>query len=116
MYFTVPFPFLLLFAALIRGVTLEGASLGISFYLKPNITMLGDPQVTTIFKLAYDNLSDNLSNNIFFLQVWVKAIEQVCFSFAVGWGNIATLASHNMLHYNFYRWVQCKPTYFVLIR
>jgi len=34
---------------LIRGVTLEGAALGIEFYLIPDWNKLGDPQVKAVF-------------------------------------------------------------------
>ena len=44
-YFTVPLPFLLLFVVLIRGLTLEGASVGIKFYLNPDLYALVKPQV-----------------------------------------------------------------------
>lgn len=47
MYFTATFPYLMLFVLLIRGITLPGASKGIEFYLKPNMTKLVEPQVST---------------------------------------------------------------------
>ena len=44
-YFTATFPYVMMFALLIRGVTLTGAIDGIRFYLSPNVTRLADPQV-----------------------------------------------------------------------
>lgn len=44
-YFTATFPYVMMFAILIRGVTLPGAVDGIQFYLSPNATRLADPQV-----------------------------------------------------------------------
>lgn len=44
-YFTATFPYVMMFALLIRGLTLPGALDGIRFYLYPNTTKLADPQV-----------------------------------------------------------------------
>lgn len=44
-YFTATFPYVMMFALLIRGVTLPGALDGIKFYVSPNTTRLADPQV-----------------------------------------------------------------------
>lgn len=45
-YFTATFPYAMLVILLIRGVTLPGASIGIKFYLYPDLGRLADPQVT----------------------------------------------------------------------
>lgn len=45
-YFTATFPYVMLLVLLIRGVTLPGASIGIHFYLYPDINRLSDPQVS----------------------------------------------------------------------
>lgn len=44
-YFTATFPFAMLLVLLVRGLTLPGAGEGIKFYLYPDISRLGDPQV-----------------------------------------------------------------------
>ena len=52
-YFTAIFPYFVLFALLIRGVTLDGAYDGIMFYLKPDFSKLVTPQVTIKFTESY---------------------------------------------------------------
>lgn len=44
-YFTATFPYVMILALLIRGVTLPGAVDGIRFYLSPDAIRLADPQV-----------------------------------------------------------------------
>lgn len=44
-YFCALFPYALIFVLLLRGLTLPGAMTGISFYLTPNITKLGEATV-----------------------------------------------------------------------
>lgn len=44
-YLTATFPYVMLFVLLVRGATLPGATQGILYYLKPNVTRLADPQV-----------------------------------------------------------------------
>ena len=44
-YFTATFPYVVLTILLVRGVTLEGATDGIIFYLKPDLERLLDSQV-----------------------------------------------------------------------
>ncbi|XP_053603370.1 sodium- and chloride-dependent glycine transporter 1-like [Plodia interpunctella] len=75
-YFTALFPYVMLTALLIRGVTLEGASDGILFYLQPDWGTL-------------------LQAN-----VWGDAASQIFYSFGVGCGSLVTLASYNNFHNN----------------
>ncbi|XP_045494070.1 sodium- and chloride-dependent glycine transporter 1-like [Colias croceus] len=70
-YFTALFPYVMLTALLIRGVTLEGASEGIIFYLSPKWETLLDARV------------------------WGDAASQTFYSFGVACGSLVTLASYN---------------------
>jgi len=68
-YLTVVVPWLLLIMFLIRGVTLPGAFAGLSYYLTPNFSALGN------------------------LEVWAAAYTQVFFSLSVGFGVMIAYAS-----------------------
>ncbi|KAG7308273.1 hypothetical protein JYU34_006958 [Plutella xylostella] len=70
-YFTALFPYVMLTALLIRGVTLEGAGTGISFYLTPDWGTLLEARV------------------------WGDAASQIFYSFGVACGSLVTLASYN---------------------
>uniref|UniRef100_A0A670IFF7 Transporter n=1 Tax=Podarcis muralis TaxID=64176 RepID=A0A670IFF7_PODMU len=78
-YFTATFPYLILIMLLIRGVTLEGAWLGIKFYLTPQFDLLLSPKV------------------------WIEAALQIFYSLGVGFGGLLTFASYNTFHQNIYR-------------
>lgn len=45
LYVTSLLPYIILPAFVVRGVTLEGASEGIKFYLKPDWTVLNKPRI-----------------------------------------------------------------------
>jgi len=70
-YFTAIAPYVLLTVILIRGVTLEGALNGLTFYLRPDFSRLQDAQV------------------------WVDGGTQVIYSIGVGQGFMITLGSYN---------------------
>ncbi|XP_062317326.1 solute carrier family 6 member 6b isoform X1 [Osmerus eperlanus] len=78
-YVTATFPFLMLIILLIRGVTLPGASVGIKFYLYPDLARLKDPEV------------------------WIDAGTQIFFSYAICLGAMTSLGSYNKYKYNCYR-------------
>ncbi|XP_065569166.1 sodium- and chloride-dependent GABA transporter 2-like [Artemia franciscana] len=80
-YVTATFPYLMLTILLIRGLTLEGASKGLVFYLKPDFS------------------------RIFETQVWIDAGTQIFFSYAVALGTMIALGSYNKYHNNFFK--QC---------
>lgn len=78
-WFTAIFPYIILFILFIRGVTLEGASKGLLFYITPKWEKLAEPTV------------------------WVSAVTQVLFSYGVGIGANVALGSYNKFRHNFYR-------------
>ncbi|XP_063303968.1 sodium-dependent proline transporter [Pelobates fuscus] len=78
-YFTATFPYLILIMLLIRGVTLDGAWIGIKFYLTPQ----------------FDHLLSS--------KVWIEAALQIFYSLGVGFGGLLTFASYNTFHQNIYR-------------
>ncbi|KAM3962696.1 sodium-dependent proline transporter [Aphomia sociella] len=75
-YFTVFFPYVVLFALLIRGVTLPGAWKGILFYILPDWKQLENPKV------------------------WADAATQIFYSLGPGWGGLVSMASFNQFNYN----------------
>ncbi|KAH8355836.1 hypothetical protein KR200_010722 [Drosophila serrata] len=68
-YFTVPFPYLLLLILFCRGVTLPGSWMGIKFFLYPEWKRLLD------------------------LKVWTDAAIQMFFGMGPGWGGLINMAS-----------------------
>ncbi|XP_044034685.1 sodium- and chloride-dependent neutral and basic amino acid transporter B(0+) isoform X2 [Siniperca chuatsi] len=80
-YFTATFPYAVIVILLIRGVTLEGASNGIEFYIgsQSNLTKLTEAQV------------------------WKDAATQTFYSLSIGWGGVMTLASYNNFHNNMFK-------------
>ncbi|CAI9533802.1 unnamed protein product [Staurois parvus] len=78
-YFTATFPYIILIMLLVRGVTLEGAWIGIKFYLTPQ----------------FDHLLSS--------KVWIEAALQIFYSLGVGFGGLLTFASYNTFHQNIYR-------------
>ncbi|KAK3787759.1 hypothetical protein RRG08_049705 [Elysia crispata] len=79
MYVTATSPYIFMFILLIRGVTLEGSSLGLDYYLNPKWERLADAQV------------------------WVDAGTQIFFSYSIGLGTLTALGSYNKFHHNCFR-------------
>lgn len=78
-WFTALFPYVVLFALLIRGITLPGSYNGIKYYLSPNF------------------------DAIYKAEVWVDAATQVFFSLGPGFGVLLAYASYNKYHNNVYK-------------
>ncbi|XP_072181873.1 sodium- and chloride-dependent GABA transporter 2-like [Diadema setosum] len=75
-WFTALVPYAILFALLIRGLTLPGAQKGIEFYVTPEWELLKTPTV------------------------WVDAATQIFFSYSVGIGSLISLGSYNKVRNN----------------
>jgi len=73
-YFTATFPYFILFALLVRGVTLEGASVGLEYLFVPK----------------WEKLLE--------FQVWRNAAEQMFFSLGISWGGLMMFGSYNKFH------------------
>lgn len=73
-YFTATFPYVILTALLVRGLTLPGSYDGIIFYITPVWDKLAEPAV------------------------WGDASSQIFYSFSLAFGALVTLASYNKVN------------------
>ncbi|KAL0978123.1 hypothetical protein UPYG_G00166180 [Umbra pygmaea] len=80
-YFTATFPYVVLLILLIRGLTLEGASDGIEFYIgsQSNLTKLVEAEV------------------------WRDAATQIFYSLSIAGGGVTALSSYNKFHNNVFK-------------
>uniref|UniRef100_A0A0B7AA86 Transporter n=1 Tax=Arion vulgaris TaxID=1028688 RepID=A0A0B7AA86_9EUPU len=79
MYVTASSPYIFLLILLARGVTLEGSSKGLEYYMIPK----------------WERLKDT--------QVWVDAGTQIFFSYSISLGTLVALGSYNKFHHNCFR-------------
>ncbi len=75
-YFTVPFPLVVLLILGCLCLTLDGVGDGISYYVTPEYSKLGEPSV------------------------WVNAATQIFYSLSIGFGTLHTLSSFNRFDNN----------------
>ncbi|KAL3097507.1 hypothetical protein niasHS_003955 [Heterodera schachtii] len=76
-YFTATVPYAIIVVLFLRGISLDGAQLGLDFYLfRPNFSVIFDPAT------------------------WRAAATHVCFSLSVGFGGILSLSSFNSHSHN----------------
>lgn len=68
-----------MFILLIRGVTLDGASVGLKYYLLPDWSKLRETQV------------------------WVDAGTQIVFTYSLALGTLTALGSYNRVNHNAFR-------------
>ena len=59
---TVPLPFVLLIVLSVKGAMLEGSSVGLEYYLKPDLSRIGE---VDIWLAAYGQIFFSLSNGNF---------------------------------------------------
>jgi SNF family Na+-dependent transporter len=78
-YFTALFPYLVLFILGIRGWTLDGAEIGIEYYIKPDLNKLKEASV------------------------WSDAAVQVFFTLSLSYGGLIALSSYNKYNHNILR-------------
>ncbi|KAF7638798.1 hypothetical protein Mgra_00001881 [Meloidogyne graminicola] len=79
-WFTGTTPYIIIIILFIRGITLDGAKVGLDFYLlKPDLSV------------------------IWLAETWKAAATQVCYSLAIGLGGLISLASFNDFNHNCFK-------------
>ena len=96
-YFTALFPYIMITALLIRGLTLPGAINGLKFYVTPDFSKLLQSQVFK--KHSYIFITQFLT--LILIQIWMDAGSQVFFSYAICFGCQIALGSYNKYNKNF---------------
>ncbi|KAF7639037.1 hypothetical protein Mgra_00001564 [Meloidogyne graminicola] len=79
-YFTATIPYIIIIILFIRGITLDGSSIGLDYYIfNPDFSVILNPLT------------------------WRAAATQVCYSLSIGFGGILSLSSYNKRTHNCYR-------------
>lgn len=108
-YFTATFPYVVLVVLLVRGVLLPGALDGIIYYLKPDWSKLGSPQVRggpvqqQEWEMGLLGWGPHAHSLLAHPQVWIDAGTQIFFSYAIGLGALTALGSYNRFNNNCYK-------------
>ncbi|CAD5211790.1 unnamed protein product [Bursaphelenchus xylophilus] len=78
--YSATIPYVIIVMLFIRGVTLDGAKIGMDYYiLKPNMTVIYDPET------------------------WRAAATHVCYSLAIAFGGLMSLSSFNPIKHNCFK-------------
>ncbi|EKX40944.1 hypothetical protein GUITHDRAFT_112949 [Guillardia theta CCMP2712] len=88
-YLSIPLPYIVLVVIFFRGVTLEGASDGIRFYLQPDME-----------RLFYDRVNPETGEVQTAIDVWINAASHIFFTFGLAEGILITYASYNPPHFH----------------
>ncbi|KAI8485293.1 hypothetical protein Bbelb_370400 [Branchiostoma belcheri] len=101
-YFTATFPYIVLIALLIRGLTLDGAVDGILYFLKPKWYLLGTAEVSgeELQSEALRKMSDRHQN---VSKVWINAAAQNLGSIGIAYGGCIALSSYNKFKNNVFK-------------
>ncbi|KAI3381842.1 hypothetical protein SNEBB_003583 [Seison nebaliae] len=84
-WFTATSPFIFIMILMIRGLTLEGSSIGAKKYIIPQWKKMLNPNV------------------------WLEAATQIFFTLGPGWGGLITLSSYNNFNVNIIRYTLMIP-------
>ncbi|NWI15113.1 SC6A9 protein, partial [Crypturellus soui] len=101
-YFTATFPYVVLTILFVRGITLEGAITGITYYLTPQWDRILDAKVRGGVG-ARTGRAGRAALTCVTVQVWGDAASQIFYSLGCAWGGLITMASYNKFHNNCYR-------------
>jgi SNF family Na+-dependent transporter len=88
-YFTALFPYCVLFVLGIRGCMLDGAEIGIAYFIKPDMAVLAQSTV------------------------WKDAAVQVFFTLSLSYGGLIALSSYNKYNHNIFRFAFNSRLYLV---
>lgn len=91
--FTATIPYAIIVLMFIRGVTLDGAGIGLDFYLfKPQMSAIYDKDTWRRGNLYSIHTNTETS-----------AATHVCYSLAIGFGGLLSLSSFNSHHHNCFK-------------